>query len=40
MLAYAAWPAGRVGTVRRLHVATLKVRRHGRLVVVRRFQRR
>jgi hypothetical protein len=33
LLAYAAWPAGRVGTERRLHVATLAVRRHGRLVV-------
>jgi len=39
MLAYAAWPAGRVGSVRRLHVATLTVRRHGRLAVVRRSRR-
>lgn len=34
LLAYAAWPAGRVGTERRLHVATLAVRKHGRLVVI------
>jgi beta-xylosidase len=40
MLAYAAWPAGRVGHERRLHVATLKARRHGRLVVVRRSRHR
>jgi beta-xylosidase len=40
LLAYAAWPAGRVGSERRLHVATLKVRRHGRLVVTRRYRRR
>jgi beta-xylosidase len=39
MLAYAAWPAGHVGHERRLHVATLKARRHGRLVVVRRMRR-
>jgi hypothetical protein len=39
LLAYAAWPAGRVGTERRLHVATLKVRRHGRLVVAKRSRR-
>jgi hypothetical protein len=39
MLAYAAWPAGHVGHERRLHVATLKARRHGRLVVVRRLRR-
>ena len=39
MLAYAAWPAGRVGSARRLHVATLKVRHHGRLVVARRSRR-
>ena len=39
LLAYAAWPARRVGHERRLHVATLKVRRHGRLVVSRRFRR-
>jgi len=38
LLAYAAWPAGRVGYERRLHIATLKVRRHGRLVVTRRFR--
>jgi hypothetical protein len=38
LLAYAAWPAGRVGSERRLHVATLKVRRHGRLVVAKRFR--
>ena len=40
MLAYAAWPAGRVGHERQLHVATLKVRRHGRLVVYRRSRHR
>lgn len=40
MLAYAAWPAGRVGDERRLHVATLRAGRHGRLVVVRRMRRR
>jgi beta-xylosidase len=40
MLAYAAWPAGHVGHERRLHVATLKARRHGRLVVVRRLRHR
>ena len=40
MLAYAAWPAGHVGRERRLHVATLKVRRHGRLVVARRLRHR
>jgi len=39
LLAYAAWPAGRVGHERRLHVATLTVRKHGRLVVARRFRR-
>jgi hypothetical protein len=39
MLAYAAWPAHRVGHERRLHVATLKMRKHGRLGVVRRFRR-
>jgi beta-xylosidase len=36
LLAYAAWPARRVGSERRLHVARLEARRHGRLVVVRR----
>jgi hypothetical protein len=36
LLAYAAWPAHRVGTERRLHVARLKVKKHGRLVVERR----
>ncbi|WP_457111646.1 glycoside hydrolase family 43 protein [Marmoricola sp. URHA0025 HA25] len=36
MLAYAAWPAGRVGDERRLHVATLRLRPHGRLAVARR----
>jgi beta-xylosidase len=36
LLAYAAWPAGRVGSERRLHIATLQVRKHGRLVVTRR----
>jgi beta-xylosidase len=40
LLAYAAWPAGGVGTERRLHIATLKVRRHGRLVVAARDRRR
>jgi hypothetical protein len=40
LLAYAAWPAGHVGRERRLHVATLKVRKHGRLVVVKRFRNR
>lgn len=39
MLAYAAWPAGRVGRERRLHVATLRLRPHGRLGVARRFRR-
>jgi hypothetical protein len=39
LLAYAAWPAGRVGSERRLHVATLKARKHGTLVVARRFRR-
>jgi hypothetical protein len=39
LLAYAAWPARRVGSERRLHIATLKVRRHGRLVVVKRYRR-
>ena len=39
LLAYAAWPSGRVGHERRLHVATLKVRKHGRLVVARRYRR-
>lgn len=39
LLAYAAWPAGRVGSERRLHVATLKARPHGRLVVVKRYRR-
>ena len=39
MLAYAAWPAGRVGHERRLHVARLKVGRHGRLVVAQRRRR-
>jgi hypothetical protein len=38
LLAYAAWPAHRVGSERRLHIATLKARRHGRLVVKRRFR--
>jgi hypothetical protein len=38
MLAYAAWPSGRVGHERRLHVATLKARRHGRLAVARRYR--
>jgi hypothetical protein len=36
LLAYAAWPAHRVGSQRRLHVARLAVKRDGRLVVVRR----
>ena len=40
LLAYAAWPAGRVGHQRRLHVAKLRVRRHGRLVVAKRFLNR
>jgi beta-xylosidase len=40
LLAYAAWPAGRVGLERRLHVATLRVKRHGRLVVGKRFRPR
>jgi len=40
MLAYAAWPAGHVGGERRLHVATLQLRPHGRLAVARRFRRR
>jgi hypothetical protein len=40
LLAYAAWPAHRVGHERRLHVATLKVRRHGHLAVAKRFRRR
>lgn len=40
LLAYAAWPARRVGHERRLHIATLRVRPHGRLVVVQRFRRR
>lgn len=40
MLAYAAWPAHRVGHQRRLHVARLAVRRHGRLAVARRSLRR
>ena len=40
LLAYAAWPAHRVGSERRLHVATLRVRAHGRLAVVRRFRHR
>jgi beta-xylosidase len=39
LLAYAAWPARRVGSERRLHIATLKARRHGRLVVTHRFRR-
>lgn len=39
LLAYAAWPSGRVGHERRMHVATLKLRKHGRLVVARRFRR-
>lgn len=39
LLAYAAWPAGRVGSERRLHVARLKVGHHGRLVVTRRHLR-
>jgi hypothetical protein len=39
LIAYAAWPAGRVGSERRLHVATLKARKHGTLVVARRFRR-
>lgn len=39
LLAYAAWPARKVGTQRRLHIATLKARKHGRLVVARRFRR-
>jgi hypothetical protein len=39
LLAYAAWPSGRVGDERRLHVATLKVRKHGRLTVARRYRR-
>lgn len=39
LLAYAAWPAGRVGHERRLHVATLKVK-HGRLAVAKRFRHR
>ncbi len=39
LLAYAAWPARRVGSERRLHVAKLQVRRHGRLVVTRRYLR-
>jgi hypothetical protein len=40
LLAYAAWPGHRVGHERRLHVATLRVRPHGRLVVAHRFRRR
>ena len=40
LLAYAAWPARRVGSERRLHLATLKVKRHGRLVVTRRYRHR
>lgn len=40
LLAYAAWPAGRVGSQRRLHIATVKVRKHGRLVVTKRYRRR
>lgn len=40
LLAYAAWPAGRVGHERRLHIATLKMRPHGRLIVVKRYRRR
>jgi hypothetical protein len=38
LLAYAAWPAHRVGSERRLHVASLEVRRHGRLTVAARFR--
>ena len=40
LLAYAAWPAHRVGSERRMHIATLKARPHGRLVVARRFRHR
>lgn len=40
LLGYAAWPAGRVGSERRLHVARLKARPHGRLAVAQRFWRR
>jgi len=40
LLAYAAWPARRVGSERRLHIATLEARRHGKLVVTRRFRQR
>jgi len=40
MLAYAAWPSGRVGHERRLHVATLHLRKHGRLSVARRYRHR
>jgi hypothetical protein len=40
LLAYAAWPAGRVGSARRMHIAKLAVKRHGRLVVTRRHRTR
>jgi hypothetical protein len=39
LLAYAAWPVHRVGSERRLHVARLRMRPHGRLVVTRRYLR-
>jgi hypothetical protein len=40
LLAYAAWPAQRVGSERHLYVARLTVRPHGRLVVAERVWRR
>jgi hypothetical protein len=39
LLAYAAWPARRIGSERRLHIAALRTRRHGRVVVARRHWR-
>jgi hypothetical protein len=40
LLAYAGWHAGRVGGERRLYIAKIRVRKHGRLVVARRVLRR